>query len=112
MSRLLPALFAVLLLAPSAPAQEVQFNRDIRPILSNKCFFCHGPDEKKRKAGLRLDLREGALADLGDYAAIVPGKPEESEILSRVAHRDPDEVMPPPKSKRSRLTASEGALPR
>ena len=110
MSRLLPALFAVLLLAPSAPAQEVQFNRDIRPILSNKCFFCHGPDEKKRKADLRLDLREGALADLGNYAAIVPGKPEESEILSRVAHRDPDEVMPPPKSKRSRLTESEVAL--
>ena len=109
MSRFLPLLLT-LLLSPSTFSQEIQFNRDIRPILSNKCFLCHGPDEKKRKADLRLDLRTGAVADLGGYAAIVPGKPGESELLARIAHDDPDEIMPPPKAKRGQLTASEIAL--
>ena len=106
MSRLYPVLLAFSLALPTL-AQEIQFNRDIRPILSNKCFLCHGPDEKKRKADLRLDLREGAIADLGGYAAIVPGKPDESELLARVAHSDPDELMPPPKSKRGQLSEGE-----
>ena len=57
MSRFLPFLLT-LLLGPSTFSQEIQFNRDIRPILSDKCFLCHGPDEKKRKAGLRLDQRD------------------------------------------------------
>lgn len=100
----------LILLAPAAPAQDVQFNRDIRPILSNKCFLCHGPDEKKRKADLRLDLRGEALADLGGYSAIVPGKPDESELLARVGHEDPSELMPPPESKRGALTKTEVAL--
>ena len=101
----------LILLGQVATAQEVQFNRDIRPILSNKCFFCHGPDEKKRKADLRLDRREGALADLGGYFAIVPGKPDESELLARVAaHDDPSELMPPPESKRGALSESEVSL--
>ena len=111
MSRFLPFLLT-LLLGPSTFSQEIQFNRDIRPILSNKCFLCHGPDEKKRKADLRLDLREGAVADLGGYAAIVPGKPEESELLARIAHDDPEEIMPPPKAKRGQLTPSEISLVR
>lgn len=103
-----PFLLGFLVTLPiSAGAQEVQFNRDIRPILSNKCFSCHGPDEKTRKAKLRLDTREGALADLGGTAAIVPGNLEDSEILYRVAHDDPDEIMPPPKSKLGKLTSEE-----
>ena len=93
-----------------AQAQEVNFNRDIRPILSNKCFFCHGPDEKTREAGLRLDTREGATADIDGFFAIVPGKPDDSELLFRVAHDQDNDIMPPPKSKKGRLTKSEIAL--
>jgi len=109
---------AILLLAlvsaipAKAEPQRVEFNRDIRPILSNRCYYCHGPDEADRKAGLRLDTRVGALADLGGYAAIVPGKPEESELLARVTSGDPDEVMPQPKAKKAKLTAAEIELVR
>jgi mono/diheme cytochrome c family protein len=83
--------------ARSAP----RFNRDIRPLLSNVCFQCHGPDEKKREGGLRLDVRDGALAvQESGRAAIVPGRPDESELMKRLRSHDADEVMPPPKSKR------------
>ncbi len=75
---------------------EVQFNRDIRPILADNCFNCHGPDSASRKADLRLDLEAGAKAE-----AIVPGKPEESELFTRLTTGDPDEVMPPPKTKKT-----------
>lgn len=78
---------------------EVDFAREVRPILSENCFHCHGPDEKARKGDLRLDRKEGALADLGGYAAVVPGKPKESELLARITSSDPDERMPPAKSK-------------
>jgi len=78
-----------------ALSQSVDFNRDIRGILSNRCFTCHGPDDAERQADLRLDSREGAIADLGDYAAIVPGQPEASELIKRITSSDPDEVMPP-----------------
>ena len=106
-----PSMLLVFLLGPVAFAEDVQFNRDIRPILSNKCFLCHGPDEKKRKADLRLDQRDGALADLGGYSAVVPGKPDESELLARVlAHADPSELMPPPDSNRGQLTPKEVSL--
>lgn len=88
-------------------AQEVAFNRDIRPILSNKCFFCHGPDEKTREADLRLDTREGATADIDGFFAIVPGKPDDSELLIRIAHDQEDDIMPPPKSKKGKLTQAE-----
>ena len=78
------------------------FNREIRPILSEKCFRCHGPDEEHRKGGqhgLRLDTPEGARVDLGGGAfAIVPGHPEKSELLARVTTRDDDDVMPPRKT--------------
>ncbi len=74
---------------------ELDFNRDIRPILADKCFACHGPDAAKRKAKLRLDTREGATADLGGRAAIVPGNAAGSEIVRRIFSSDPDESMPP-----------------
>ncbi|MFM1769712.1 MAG: hypothetical protein RJA22_2241 [Verrucomicrobiota bacterium] len=88
---------------PGAPgAAPVDYIRDIRPILSDNCFSCHGPDEQSRKAGLRLDERESALrpAKSGDRA-LVPGDPKASTLLARVMSADPDEVMPPPKTKKT-----------
>ncbi len=77
----------------------VDFNRDIRPIISNRCFKCHGPDQNERKAGLRFDTRAGALAELkGGRRAIVPGKPALSELIRRVTTSDSDDRMPPEKS--------------
>ncbi len=94
--------------AASATA-GVDFNRDIRPILSNKCFACHGFDEHDRKADLRLDTKEGAFEDLGGYAAIVPGDLEASEAWYRIITDDEDEIMPPPKFHKP-ITAEEREL--
>ncbi|MGA1368691.1 MAG: DUF1549 domain-containing protein, partial [Blastocatellia bacterium] len=94
----------------SQAGAEVRFNRDIRPILSDRCFSCHGPDEKNRKAGLRLDTFEGATKDRGGYRIVAPGRPEESELLRRVTSHEVAEVMPPPASKRSPITAAEAEL--
>src|ERR1700712_3085116 len=78
--------------------QLVDFNRDIRPILSNKCFACHGPDDAKREAGLRLDDAKIATNKLESGAiAIVARKPEASELIRRVTSTDDDERMPPAK---------------
>jgi hypothetical protein len=80
--------------------EPLDFNRHIRPILSRHCFKCHGMDEKSRKAGLRLDTRDGALAPAkSGERAIVPGKPGASELLRRLHSKDADEVMPPPSTK-------------
>ncbi len=89
-------------------ADEVQFNRDIRPIFSNTCFKCHGPDAKTREADLRLDERDSAIADRGGYAAIVPRASSASEIVRRIESQDPDLMMPPPTSGLS-LTDAEKA---
>jgi len=79
-----------------AAAGKVEFNRDIRPIFSDTCFQCHGPDEKQRKSGLRLDIRIEALKPAKSGAvAIVPGKPEQSELIARVLTTDEDDLMPP-----------------
>lgn len=88
----------LLLLAQPALAAppQVDFNRDIRPILFSHCVICHGPDEEERAADLRLDEFDGACEDLGGYAALVPGDPEESEIMVRVLSDDDDMRMPPP----------------
>ncbi|MEM7602920.1 MAG: DUF1549 domain-containing protein, partial [Verrucomicrobiota bacterium] len=88
---------------------EIEFNRDIRPILSDNCFFCHGPDEADRKADLRLDMESDALADLGGYAAIVKGDAGASELVARIFDHDPDSIMPPPESSR-RLTEQQKYL--
>ena len=89
--------------------EKISFNRDIRPILSDACFACHGFDAHERKADLRLDTRDGALADLGGYAAIVPKDLEASEAWQRILSDDEDEVMPPPEFHK-RLTDDEKAL--
>ena len=96
-----PALPRLVFLAAGFAATAcgaVDFNREVRPILSDKCFHCHGPDESTRKAKLRLDTREGALRLRDGVAAIVPGKVAESELLQRIASPHEDEVMPPPES--------------
>ena len=84
----------------SGSAQEIDFNREIRPILSAKCFFCHGPDEENRKAGLRLDQKESAFEARDGVTAIVPGNPKKSEAWQRILSSDPDELMPPSKAKK------------
>jgi len=91
--------------------KKVTFNAHIRPILSEKCFACHGFDEKTREAGLRLDTREGALSPTkeSNRAALVPGKPEESHLIERIRSKDADRVMPPEKFHKV-VTAREIAL--
>ncbi len=79
----------------SIAAHPVDFNRDIRPLLSNNCLICHGPDEQERAADLRLDTEDGSRVDLGGHAAIVPGDPDASELLARLISEDEDERMPP-----------------
>ncbi len=88
-------LWLAALRAPGAES-KLRFNRDIRPLMSDTCFHCHGPDKNSRKAGLRLDIREDALkpAKSGELP-IVPGKPDESEIIKRIFAEDKDDLMPP-----------------
>src|SRR5262245_8374270 len=100
--RLVPLLIvfwtASFLAAAQPASSKIDFNRDIRPVLSNQCAKCHGPDANQRKGGtdgLRLDIRDDAMADLGGYAAIVPGHPEKSALVKRILSTDDDERMPP-----------------
>lgn len=88
-------------------SEPIDFNRDIRPILSDNCFACHGPDANKREADLMLHIAEGATADLGEYAAIVPGKPEQSEMINRI--NDSEDPMPPVDSHKS-LSEAEAEM--
>jgi len=91
--------------------KEIDFNFDVKPILSDKCFACHGPDSKKREGKFRLDLEEEAFQALGDnkdYHAIVPGKVGKSWVVNRILSNDPDEVMPTPDSH-LKLTIAEKA---
>jgi len=90
----------------SAEAKEVEFNRDIRPILSNNCFYCHGPDQHKRKAKLRLDKLDSATEERGGSRAIDIENPTESELIHRILSSDPEEVMPPPETHQ-KLTEAE-----
>jgi len=82
--------------------KTVEFNRDVRPILSEKCFYCHGPEPKHREADLRLDVRDVAVS----AGAIVPGKPDKSELVKRIFNTSPEERMPPPASHKT-LTAEQ-----
>jgi hypothetical protein len=82
---------------PPQPA-KIDFDREVRPILADNCYECHGPDEKARKAKLRLDTREGAFRVRDGESVITPGKSAESELIKRITSTDPDEHMPPPDS--------------
>ena len=111
-------LTAALLVSPAimhvaSAAEPLRYNRDIRPILSDNCFACHGPDKANRKAGLRLDVREAAIAPVesGD-TAIVPGKVTESALIARILTSDEDEIMPPPKSHKKLTAAQKETLKR
>ncbi len=112
-----PAFFTALSLAVAATAHAgepplpatVDFNRDVRPILSDNCFKCHGFDPGTRKAGRRLDTREGALAEKDGVRAVVPGKLDESDAHVRIHSDDKDEQMPPPKSGK-KLTPAQIAM--
>lgn len=94
----------------SRAADAIRYGRDIRPILTDKCFACHGFDPKHREAGLRLDTFEGATADNDGVRAIVPGRPDQSDAWVRIISDDPDEVMPPAKAHKPPFTAAEKAL--
>src|SRR5437660_12646999 len=86
---------ATIVFSQSQSLQVIDFNRDIRPILSDTCFTCHGPDAANRKTKLRFDTEAGAFADLGGYRAIVPGDLAKSEMYRRVASKDEAVRMPP-----------------
>ncbi len=98
-------LVAGLWAVPVFGQEQVEFNRDIRPILADRCFHCHGPDEAARKADLRLDLEDGAKAKV-----IVAGDVDASELIARITSDDIDDLMPPPASQKPALTANEVEL--
>jgi hypothetical protein len=83
------------------PEEKLRFNRDVRPILATNCFLCHGPDPASRKAKLRFDREEGFFGPRESGPTIVRGKPEASPLYQHITSKDPDEVMPPPKSKKT-----------
>jgi hypothetical protein len=112
----LAALLTVLIPTPAlfaAESPKVDFNFHIRPLLSDRCFKCHGPDERARKAKMRLDTREGALKALEDgWAVIKPGNPDKSELVRRIFAGDEDDLMPPPKSNLKLSPAEKELLKR
>ncbi|MEX0642801.1 MAG: DUF1553 domain-containing protein [Pirellulales bacterium] len=113
LGRTLPQLAVLLViftapLAAQAAKLKIDFNRDIRPILSNKCFRCHGPDSSTREAELRLDREEDAKADRDGHPVVVPGEPDASELIRRIFSEDDAERMPP-KDSNIELSAKEVA---
>ena len=103
------SLFLVYFLVCSVQAErKLEFNRDIRPILSDGCFHCHGPDEKERKGGLRLDLESDAFKNAkSGFPAIVKGDPDESEIIARIFLSDDDEEHMPPLDSGKSITLEQ-----
>jgi hypothetical protein len=109
---LFTALGCALMFAATAAAAPIDFSRDIQPILSDNCYHCHGPDASSRKSGLRLDRHAEALAGgKSGLATIVPGKPEDSELIARIFSHDTEEIMPSPESNKT-LTAAQKELMR
>ena len=108
-ARVLSVLGSLLVVCGAAAASEdrVSFNADIRPIFSDRCYTCHGPDSNNRKTPLRFDTREGAVQDLGGRFAIVSGDVEKSEIIKRLTTEDPIRRMPPAYEGHARLSDRE-----
>ncbi|MBS0202174.1 MAG: PSD1 domain-containing protein [Planctomycetes bacterium] len=105
------SVFALGILATTAlGADRIRFNEQIRPLLSDRCFACHGPDGKRREADLRLDLRDHAVGDADGPLAIVPGSPDKSPLWERITSTDPDLQMPPASAKKPKFTPAELAL--
>ncbi|HLY08760.1 MAG TPA: DUF1553 domain-containing protein [Planctomycetota bacterium] len=98
--------------APAEPDDAVRFNRDVRPILANACYQCHGPDPGGRKGKLRFDREEGFFGARENGPTVVKGKPETSPLYLRITSKDPDEVMPPPKSHKVLKPAEKDLLRR
>eukprot|EP01034_Spumella_vulgaris_P001212 gene1212-1606_t len=96
----LTAFAALTASAFAAEPAKLQFKRDIRPILSENCFYCHGQDATHREAKLRLDDRDTTIAERDGHFVIAPGKPEESELIFRLLSKDPEEQMPPPNANK------------
>ncbi len=95
------ALILMIPLSGVAAIRPIEFNRDIRPILSDNCFACHGPDADARKAGLRLDTDTGLFSNAkSGHPIVAPGSPSDSDLSSRLVHPNPDDRMPPPESKK------------
>src|SRR5882672_3811504 len=92
------ALLSCVRCLPAAQEPAIDFDRDIRPIFSDNCYQCHGPDERARKAKLRLDTKEGAFRVLDSQTVIQPGKSGSSELIRRVTTTDADDHMPPAKT--------------
>ena len=107
-SSLTASVFLLSLAGGAFSAEKVSYNRDILPIISDKCFHCHGPDAGTREGDLRLDVREDALK----AGAIVPGDPKSSEMIARIHKTDPDDVMPPPEAPRQLSDADREKLAR
>jgi hypothetical protein len=105
----LAPLLALAVFAPPALAEKLDYSRDVLPILSANCFVCHGRDVSTRKAKLRLDLRDNATALHQGLFPIVPGNPEESELIARITSNDEDERMPPP-DRAHRLSSQQIAI--
>src|SRR5262249_23583145 len=106
-------ILSALLLTPAAFAQPsqgpVQFNRDIRPLLSDNCFLCHGPDSARRNAGLRLDTEEGLFGKRDDSPVVVKNQPDKSPLYARITTHETKDLMPPAKSNR-KLTQGQKDL--
>jgi hypothetical protein len=109
MSVIFLALGLVAAVPQDVTPKPVDFERDIRPMLSDACYVCHGPDASKRESKLRLDTREGAFIEIEGVRMIVPGKPEKSELYRRLTTRDSDDHMPPAKAKR-KITPAQIAV--
>ena len=92
------------------PQPQISFNRDVRPILSENCFACHGFDPKHRQADLRLDTFDGATENHDGVRGIIPGDPSQSAAWQRIISTDPDEVMPPPKSHKPPLSPAQRTI--
>ena len=104
---------AVVKAEPPAANTRIDFARDVRPILSNHCWSCHGPDEATRQAKLRLDRRDTAIAKSeSGKVAVTPGQPAASELVTRINTRDDDLLMPPPNAKKPLTAAQKETLRR